>query len=424
MLQELKFCKRCLYTNLHPFGITFNEEDVCSGCLIHEEKDTLDWNFRLDKLKKIVKLYKSKSKKNYDCIVPVTGANDSYFIVHVVKNILGLNPLLVSYNKYFNTPIGISNLSNLRIKFDLDILFKNINMNSVKKITKYSLLELQSIYWPILAGHTVFPLEVAVNYKIPLIIWGAHQGLEQVGMFSHKHEVEMSRKYRENHDLFGFEAEELIKIDNDIREEDISQYIYPDDKTINEVGVRGIYLGNYLRWDPTAQHQLMIKKYGYKSCNLSRTFDTYDHIDCYNYMNIHDYLKLCKRGYSKITDHVCREIRHKRLTRAQGINLIKYYENIKPKYLDLFCEWLEVEPKSLQLVLDRSKNNKYWKQLDIGNYKFVGPSTRLESYQSIDLDNEIKKTINKDFISNRDIKLTSNYKDYVLFGKGVGNLYK
>ena len=119
-------------------------------------------------------------------------------------------------------------------------------------------------------------------------------------MFSHKHEVEMSRKYRENHDLFGFEAEELIKIDNDIREEDISQYIYPDDKIINDVGVRGIYLGNYLRWDPTAQHQLMIKKYGYKSCGLSRTFDTYDHVDCYNYMNIHDYLKLCKEGIQKL----------------------------------------------------------------------------------------------------------------------------
>ena len=78
---------------------------------------------------------------------------------------------------------------------------------------------------------------MAVNYKIPLIIWGAHQGLEQVGMFSHKHEVEMSRKYRENHDLFGFEAEELIKIDNDIGGRYISIHL-PDDKIINEVGVR------------------------------------------------------------------------------------------------------------------------------------------------------------------------------------------
>ena len=424
MKQELKFCTRCLYTNLHPFGITFNEESVCSGCLIHEEKDKLDWSFRLEKLKKIVNQYKSKSKKNYDCVVPVTGANDSYYIVHVVKNILGLNPLLVNYNKYFNTPIGISNLSNLRIKFDLDILYKNINMNSVKKITKYTLLEHQNVYWPILAGHTVFPLEVAANYKIPLIIWGAHQGLEQVGMFSHKHEVEMSRKYRENHDLFGFEAEDLIKIDNDLLEEDIAQYIYPDDRTINEIGIRGIYLGNYIRWDPTSQHQLMIKTYDYKSNQLPRTFDTYDHVDCYNYMNIHDYLKLCKRGYSKITDHVCREIRYKRLTRTQGISLIHHYENIKPQGLDKFCEWLGIQEKSLELVLNKSKNDKYWIQKDINKFKFKGPSTNLKVEKKLDLDEDTKKIIKKEFIKTKKINTESNYKDYILFGKGVGKLYE
>ena len=43
---------------------------------------------------------------------------------------------------------------------------------------------------------------MAINYKIPLIIWGAHQGLEQVGMFSHTHEVEMTRRYGHDHDLF------------------------------------------------------------------------------------------------------------------------------------------------------------------------------------------------------------------------------
>ena len=46
---------------------------------------------RFKKLEKIVKPYKSKKGENYDCIVPVTGANDSYFIVHIVKNKLGLN---------------------------------------------------------------------------------------------------------------------------------------------------------------------------------------------------------------------------------------------------------------------------------------------------------------------------------------------
>ena len=113
----IKQCRRCLYTNDHPLGLTIDEEGICSGCRIHEEKDRLDWNERWNILKKITSNYVSKSGNNYDCIVPITGSQDSYFIVHLVKNKLKLNPLLVTYNKYFNTQLGINNLSNLKIKF-------------------------------------------------------------------------------------------------------------------------------------------------------------------------------------------------------------------------------------------------------------------------------------------------------------------
>ena len=89
MRNDIKYieCSKCLYTSFHPLGITFNEEGVCSGCQVHEEKNYLDWSSRLDKLKKIIRQYKSKN--HYDCIVPITGAQDSYFIVHTVKNVLG-----------------------------------------------------------------------------------------------------------------------------------------------------------------------------------------------------------------------------------------------------------------------------------------------------------------------------------------------
>ena len=93
---SLKFCSRCLYSSDHPLGIVINENGLCSGCLIHEEKDTLNWAHRWDKLKKLTDPYKSKTKKNYDCIIPISGSQDSYFIVHIVKNKLGLNPLLVN----------------------------------------------------------------------------------------------------------------------------------------------------------------------------------------------------------------------------------------------------------------------------------------------------------------------------------------
>ena len=369
---NMKSCKRCLYTDDHPLGITFNDDGVCSGCQIHEEKDSLDWDFRLDELKSLVKPYKSKIKNNYDCIIPVTGGQDSYYIVHIVKNILKLNPLLVSYNKYFNTSIGIKNLANLRIKFDCDILIKNVNPNSVKRITRHTLRKYGSIYWPILAGHSVFPVQTAVNHKIPLIIWGAHQGIEQVGMYSHTHNVEMSRRYRKDHDLFGVEAGDLLDIFDSLNEEDIWQYRYPSDTCINDIGVRGIYLGNYIRWDPKAQHEEMIKKYDYKTCNFSRTFDKYDYVDCFNYMHLHDQLKYYKCGFSKVTDHACREIRHGRLDRKNAKKLVSHYTNKSIENTTLFSEWLGTTDNSIKFVMDMHRNPKYWEEKLPQNWKYNG----------------------------------------------------
>src|SRR5262249_27651253 len=162
-------------------------------------KDRLDWGHRWHRLEQLVAPYRSRSGEVHDCIVPVSGAHDSYFIVHLVKERLGMNPLLVTYNKYFNTPLGIHNLANLRIRFDCDRLTQNVNPQSVKRIPRTTLRQFGSIYWHCLAGQTVFPVQTAVRFRIPLIIWGAHQGLEQVGMFSHEHEVEMSRRYRKDH---------------------------------------------------------------------------------------------------------------------------------------------------------------------------------------------------------------------------------
>jgi len=361
-MSNYQACKRCLYDSNHPLGLTLDAEGICSGCRVHEEKDALDWQARWELLTNLVKPYRSLDTRHYDCIVPVSGAQDSYFIVHLVKERLGLNPLLVTYNKYWNTPLGIRNLANLRIRFNCDILTQNVNPLAVKKITKTTLRQLGSIYWHCIAGQTVFPVQTAVRYKIPLIIWGAHQGMEQVGMFSHNHEVEMTRRYRKDHDLMGHEADDLLSNFDTLTEGDIWQYRYPDDSDLNRVGVRGIYLNNYVRWDPKAQHELMIAKHQYETARFARTFDCYDFVDCYNYMNLHDLLKQYKHGYSKVTDHACREIRHKRLTRAQATQWVAYYESQPIAYSEIFCEWLGVHPDSLQSVIDHFRNPKYWQR--------------------------------------------------------------
>lgn len=377
-LSDLKICKRCLYTNFHPLGLVIDEEGICSGCRIHEEKDEIDWNSKKEKLIEMIKPYRSKSGRNYDCIVPVTGGQDSYFIVHIVKEILKLNPLLVSYNKYYNTEVGIRNLANLRIQFNVDFILQNVKPDSVKKITRQTLAEHGSIYWHCLAGQSAFPVQISVKYKIPLVIWGAHQGMEQVGMFSHHQEVEMSRRYRKDHDLFGVEAEDLLGISGSLSEEDVWQYFYPSDFDLHVIGTRGIYLGNYFRWDQLAQHQEMVKTYDYKTSKLTRTPDQYDHIDCFNYSNLHDLIKLKKTGYSKVTDQVTREIRHKRITREQGIAIIKKYESKEPENQKIFLDWLNLDNRSFEFIMEEHQHPIFWKETDYRKFDFVGPSTLFD----------------------------------------------
>tara|TARA_B100000787_G_C16181315_1_gene291988 strand:- start:503 stop:1774 length:1272 start_codon:yes stop_codon:yes gene_type:complete len=356
-------CKRCLYTSDHPLGITFDNDNICSGCLIHEEKDSLDWDARWQDLESLVANYRTPGAK-YDCIVPVSGARDSFFVLDMVVNKLKLKPLVVGYNKFFNTAEGIANLAQLRIAFDVDFQLKNVDPTVVKKITRKSIYAHGNPYWHVLAGESVFAVQTAALMKIPLIIWGAHQGVEQVGMFSHLHNVEMSRRYRKDHDLFGVDTDNLVGHFDDLTDEDVINYRYPAFSDIESIGIRGIYLGNYIRWDPYAQHIKMVSDFGFRGAKLSRTFDAFDHADCYVYSNFHDILKMYKHGYSKVTDQVCREIRFGRLDREMGKMLVDYYENQPPAYMDLFCNWLGVDERALQFAADRHRNKKYWEEVE------------------------------------------------------------
>ena len=256
-------------------------------------------------------------------------------------------------------------------------------------------------------------MQTAVRYKIPLIIWGAHQGLEQVGMFSHENEIEMTRRYRKEHDLIGKEADNLLSVSDFLEEIDIWQYRYPDDNDLNMNNVRGIYLGNYIRWDPKAQHEEMIKEYNYMTTAFSRTFDTYDYVDCYNYMNLHDLLKLYKNGYSKVTDHASREIRFNRITRDEGEALVKEYELKKPDYLDIFTQWLGIEEKSLQFIIDQHRNKKFWEH-DLKNdeWKFKGWSQKRK-IASKSISTNFKET----FMKNSNFSMNGD-DSYITFGKG------
>jgi N-acetyl sugar amidotransferase len=354
-------CRECLYDNRHPFGLTIDSTGLCSGCITHHEKTSLDWAQRLGMLERLVQPYKAR-KGRYDCVLPVRGTPEYFKVLDIVKNHLKLNPLLVSFNSHFNSHAGIQNLDLIRDTFDCDILLKTQSPTLYKKIMRETLTRFGSVHWPFLLGHTVWPVQVAVQHEIPLIIWPFHQPTEQSGMFSYLDENEMTRRSRHEHDLLQFEAEDLLSGESLLREEDLLTSAYPSDRELAGVnsghGVRGIYLANYLPWDTRRYGEEMVYRFGAQAAECPGTFDTYDHVDNLVYMSVHDGIKRRKLGYGRVRDHLCREIRFGRITREDAQALEAAYDdqfvttggNIKLK--QQFIDWLGINAKAFDWLLD------------------------------------------------------------------------
>ena len=73
-----------------------------------------EWKRRKELLKKLVDKYKSNNGSRHDVVVAVSGGKDSYFQVHYLKEELGLNPLLVTYDGNNWTDVGWRNMCNMR----------------------------------------------------------------------------------------------------------------------------------------------------------------------------------------------------------------------------------------------------------------------------------------------------------------------
>jgi hypothetical protein len=204
------------------------------------------------------------------------------------------------------------------------------------------------------------PFQIAVKYNIPLIVWGEHGFAELTGIVSLEDFVEFTKWTRKEHDMRGIEAEDLIGR-NGITKKDIAPYIYPEDEVLAKLNVRGIYISNFFPWNAKEHAELMINK-----CNFSpityqrdRTFIQYGKIEDHA-NDIHDYLKYLKFGYGRATDDASMEIRHGRLTREEGIELVKKYDANEPKTLNYYCDFLGLDKKEFYNLVENMRDRNIW----------------------------------------------------------------
>ena len=365
----MKFCKKCLYPSTKP-QLQFDERGICSACNNYKLKDEVDWGKKKVDLLLILEKYRSKNDNNYDCIIPVSGGKDSTFQTYTIKETFGLNPLAVNFHPHDQTEIGRKNLENLK-QLGVDCIEFSPNPIVYSKLAKFGLVELGDFQWPEHIGIFTVPVQVAVRYKIPLIIWGENPQLEYGQPTNIDTDTILDREWNEKNggyfldkikpkDMtkYGFKTKELIP------------YIYPSDDDIRRIGVTGIFLGSYIKWDLFKQLDF-VKELGFSENDEVKegTYDKWENLDVY-FTVFHDYFKFLKYGFGRTTDHASIEIRYERITREQGIELVKKYEGKIPrKYLDKFLKSADISEQEFHDICDKFTNKEIFLTNEDGSIK-------------------------------------------------------
>jgi len=338
----MKYCKRCLYPDTKP-QLIFNQDRICSACINYEKKKTIDWDKKRKEFKEILEKYRSKNKTNYDCIIPVSGGKDSHYQTYVIKKEFGLNPLVVNFHPHDQTELGKENLENLK-KIGVDCIEFSPNPEIYLKLARFGLKELGDFQWPEHLGIFTIPVQMAVKFNIPLIIWGENPQLEYGQPTDVNKDTILDREWNEkNGGYFLDKIKPIDMIKYGFELDELRSYIYPTDDEIRKVGVTGVFLGSYVNWDIFNQLEI-VKKIGFKenSGNKEGTYDGWENLDVY-FTVFHDYFKFLKYGFGRATDHASIEIRLGRITREEGLELVKQYEGKIPrKYLGEFLKIADI----------------------------------------------------------------------------------
>ncbi len=330
---KLQYCVRCCMPETNE-GIKFDEMGICQACQSQEQKIHINWTEREQELRKILEHHKNKSGNNYDCIVPISGGKDSLFQLHVITKRYGLKPLAVTFSHNWFSETGKYNLWNSLEKLNVDHIMFTPNRELVNKLAKASLYKIGDSCWHCHSGVGAFPLQVAVKFNIPLIIWG-----ESIAESSGRACYFEPMKFGAESLFLKISAKVPPDgmVDNQITGKDIYPFQTPPADEIKKVGIVGIHLGDYIFWDDERQMEFVRKEYGWKEDKVEGTYKRYKSVECIM-PGVHDYTKFIKRGFGRGTDHASQDVRAGLLTREEGFELAKYYDSMRPEILDYYLK--------------------------------------------------------------------------------------
>ena len=342
-----------------------DEYGICNACRSYENRSAVNWEDRYRELLRILDKHRSPSAGNWDCIVPVSGGKDStYQVVRMLQ--LGMNPLCVTSTTCDESTLGRKNIENLK-RLGVDHVQISPNPLIRARLNRIGLKQVGDISWPEHVGIFTIPVRAAVQFNVPLIVWGENSQNEYGGPAAAADNNILNRRWLEEFGgLLGMRVTDLIGQEG-IEAKHIIPYAYPSDEELQRVGVTGLFLGHYIPWDGLA-NTLIAHANGFHSYSkvVEGSMVNYENLDNHQ-TGIHDYFKFLKFGFGRATDLACLHIRRKRITRQDGLDAVKRLDGNFPweylgKSLQEILQPLELTVDEFISICDRFTNKKIFKR--------------------------------------------------------------
>lgn len=341
-MTELNRCTKCVLPETHE-TITFDEEGSCNICGQREHRNTnIDWKLKKKEFDKIIENYRGKN--DYDCIVPFSGGKDSTWTLYYLVKEYKIKPLVIRFDHGFlRNNLNENALKTFR-SLGVDVINFTPNWKVVRKLMLQSLLEKGDFCWHCHTGIFSYPMQIAVKFNIPLVIWGEPSS-EYTSYYSYEQDEKVDEKRFNRFVNLGINADDMyLRLGGKIDKRDLNPYSYPPLKDLRKINYNSLCLGSYIPWDVKKQSEIITKELDWQGDEVENVpgMYSYEKIECYM-QGVRDYLKFIKRGYTRPSHLTSIDIRHGRLTRDEALNIINEYEGKRPPSLDLFLNYLGIE---------------------------------------------------------------------------------
>lgn len=365
--EKVIFCKKCVISNQRP-RIQFDEEDVCNACRYAERKKNVDWKKRDEELRRTLDRFRSKNG-SHDVIVPCSGGKDSAWAAHSLKNEYGMNPLTVTWAPHIYTDIGWKNFQTF-IHSGFDNILGTPDGQIHRQLTKLAFETIAEPFQPFITGVHAFPMQMAVRYNIPLIVFGENAECEYGG--------DQKNENRPGHDLVSDLQKHYFSSmgpdtwpNYDIPAEKLHFYQVPPLEDMQRVGLECQYFGYYKKWIPQENYYYAAQHTGFEANPDGRSEGTYskyasldDQID-----GVHYWLMWLKFGIGRCTSDAAHEVRDGHLTREEAAALVQKYDGEFPaKYFHVFLDYCDITEDRFWKIVDKFRSPHLWKKVN-GEWK-------------------------------------------------------